>query len=125
MVSSYKNIAVFGDQCATVCKDDCDALPQCNLCKPCLDNKLKDSLLKAHAEFLHRGDFRRLVPLPMSQVKVRVQFLCNNNMECFFKHTTRICDTQRSQAKLIPRGEEQYLSSNYCIHHSNYYTKLT
>ncbi|CAB3227814.1 unnamed protein product [Arctia plantaginis] len=69
MISSYKNIAVFGDQCATICKDDCNVLPQCNLCKPCLGNELKNSLLKAHAEFLHRGDFRRLVPLPMSQVK--------------------------------------------------------
>ncbi|CAH0677249.1 unnamed protein product [Chilo suppressalis] len=65
MVASHKNIAVWGRECSTICKDNCHALPTCSLCKPCLTPKLRSSLLKAHREFLHRGDFARLFPPPM------------------------------------------------------------
>ncbi|XP_047028127.1 probable tubulin polyglutamylase ttll-15 [Helicoverpa zea] len=65
MISAQKNIGVFGEECRTICNDNCSALELCSLCKPCLDAKLKKSLLDAYSEFLHRGDFRRLVPPPM------------------------------------------------------------
>ncbi|XP_063828811.1 probable tubulin polyglutamylase ttll-15 [Ostrinia nubilalis] len=67
MVSSQKNIAVWGDECSTVCKDNCESLPVCALCKPCISSKLRNSLLKAHGEYLHQGDFRRLFPPAMKQ----------------------------------------------------------
>ncbi|KAL4715788.1 hypothetical protein ACJJTC_006367 [Scirpophaga incertulas] len=65
MVASQKNIAVWGTECSTMCRDNCNAVDICSLCKPCLTHKLKNSLLRAHKEFLHQGDFRRLFPTPM------------------------------------------------------------
>ncbi|XP_022827125.1 tubulin polyglutamylase TTLL7 isoform X2 [Spodoptera litura] len=65
MVSAEKNIAVYGDECRTLCKDSCEVSDLCRLCKPCLTVKLKKTLLAAYREFLHRGDFRRLIPPPM------------------------------------------------------------
>ncbi|CAH0686400.1 unnamed protein product [Spodoptera exigua] len=65
MLSAEKNIAVYGDECRTLCKDSCEVSDLCRLCKPCLTAKLKKTLLAAYSEFLHRGDFRRLIPPPM------------------------------------------------------------
>uniref|UniRef100_A0A2A4JIW4 Uncharacterized protein n=1 Tax=Heliothis virescens TaxID=7102 RepID=A0A2A4JIW4_HELVI len=70
MISAQKNIAVFGEECKTICTDNCAALELCSLCKPCLNAKLRKSLLDAYGEFLHKGDFRRLVPPPMVPNKV-------------------------------------------------------
>ncbi|XP_064073122.1 probable tubulin polyglutamylase ttll-15 [Vanessa tameamea] len=64
MISSQKNIAVYSHECSTICKDNCEASDICRLCKPCLEPKLKTSLLNAHREYLHKGDFRRLFPPP-------------------------------------------------------------
>ncbi|XP_030034757.2 probable tubulin polyglutamylase ttll-15 [Manduca sexta] len=64
MVSTQKNIAVWGEQCSTVCKENCDSHELCELCRPCLNTKLRNSFLKAHREHLHKGDFRRLFPPP-------------------------------------------------------------
>lgn len=65
MVSTQKNIAVWGDECSSMCKDQCVENPICGVCKQCMSTKLRDSLLKAHREYLHRGDFRRLFPQSM------------------------------------------------------------
>ncbi|XP_046967768.1 probable tubulin polyglutamylase ttll-15 [Vanessa cardui] len=62
MISSQKNIAVYSHECSTICKDNCDSSDICKLCKPCLEPKLKTSLLNAHREYLHKGDFKRLFP---------------------------------------------------------------
>ncbi|CAH2090156.1 unnamed protein product [Euphydryas editha] len=62
MISAQKNIAVYSHECSTICKDDCEALDICKLCRPCLEPKLKSNFLNAHMENLHKGDFRRLFP---------------------------------------------------------------
>ncbi|XP_045500000.1 probable tubulin polyglutamylase ttll-15 [Colias croceus] len=67
MISAQKNIAVYSKECSTTCKDNCDATSACALCKPCLNNKLKNALLTAHREHIHKGDFRRLFPPAMQQ----------------------------------------------------------
>ncbi|XP_060804221.1 probable tubulin polyglutamylase ttll-15 [Amyelois transitella] len=64
MMSSQKNIAVWGEECSNSCKDNCDQIV-CGLCKPCLSHKLRSSLLRANAEHLHRGDFGRIFPPAM------------------------------------------------------------
>ncbi|XP_075976702.1 tubulin tyrosine ligase-like 15 [Anticarsia gemmatalis] len=69
MVSAQKNIAVFGDQCSTECREDCERIELCKLCKQCLSKSMRTALLRAHSEFLHRGDFRRLIPPPMEKVE--------------------------------------------------------
>ncbi|XP_011566577.3 probable tubulin polyglutamylase ttll-15 [Plutella xylostella] len=67
MVAAQKNIAVFGNECSTICKDRCDDVDHvCGLCRPCLSSRMRGSLLKAHREFLHKGDFRRLFPPAMT-----------------------------------------------------------
>lgn len=65
MISAQKNIAVYSHECSTICKEDCEALDVCKLCRPCLEPKLKSNLLNAHRENLHKGDFRRLFPPEM------------------------------------------------------------
>ncbi|KAM3958815.1 tubulin tyrosine ligase-like 15 isoform 2-T2 [Aphomia sociella] len=65
MVSSQKNIAVWGEECSTVCKDNCESHSVCGLCKPCINSKLRNSLLRAHREYLHRGDYGRIFPPPL------------------------------------------------------------
>ncbi|KAI8432011.1 hypothetical protein MSG28_004540 [Choristoneura fumiferana] len=66
MVTADKNLAVWGHECDTFCKGNCESsLLICKLCRPCIDPDLKSSLKRAHKEFLHRGDFRRLAPPPM------------------------------------------------------------
>nr|XP_037873139.1 probable tubulin polyglutamylase ttll-15 isoform X2 [Bombyx mori] len=65
MVSSQKNIAVWGEICTTTCRDNCHMNLICELCRPCLSARLRSVFLKAHKEFLHKGDFRRLFPPPM------------------------------------------------------------
>lgn len=62
MVSSQKNIAVWGNECSTICKEDCSVSEICALCRPCISSRMRNSLFSAHREFLHRGDFRRLFP---------------------------------------------------------------
>ncbi|XP_059046676.1 probable tubulin polyglutamylase ttll-15 [Achroia grisella] len=62
MVSSQKNIAVWGNECTKLCKDNCESHTICGLCRPCMNNKLKNSLLRAYKEYLHRGDFGRIFP---------------------------------------------------------------
>ncbi|KAJ8720067.1 hypothetical protein PYW07_012110 [Mythimna separata] len=85
MVSAEKNIAVFGDLCRTTCLQNCDAPDLCSLCKPCLTDKLKRNLLTAHTEFLHKGDFRRIFPPPMTpnedmtSITEQVKDLSENN----------------------------------------------
>lgn len=74
MVSSQKNIAVWGEECSTVCKDNCEAHPICRLCRPCISTKLRNSLLKAHREYLHQGDFRRLYPPAMVSIRAFLNF---------------------------------------------------
>ncbi|XP_041981293.1 probable tubulin polyglutamylase ttll-15 [Aricia agestis] len=67
MVSSQKNIAVWSEVCSTTCRENCEESLICGLCKPCMTSRLKSSLLGAHKEYLHRGDFRRLFPPKMVQ----------------------------------------------------------
>lgn len=62
MISSLKNIAVYSEECSSVCKDSCDASDVCNLCRHCLSPKLRSSMLNAYSEHLWKGDFRRLFP---------------------------------------------------------------
>ncbi|XP_050677697.1 probable tubulin polyglutamylase ttll-15 isoform X2 [Leptidea sinapis] len=62
MLSAQKNIAVYSDECSTICRESCHALLICELCKPCLTNKMKRALLSAYREHLHRADFARLFP---------------------------------------------------------------
>ncbi|KAL0878686.1 hypothetical protein ABMA27_003741 [Loxostege sticticalis] len=77
MVSSQKNIAVWGEECSTVCKDNCEARLLCRLCRPCISTKLRNSLLKAHREYLHQGDFRRLYPPAMKPNTIDEEALQN------------------------------------------------
>ncbi|CAH2041633.1 unnamed protein product, partial [Iphiclides podalirius] len=79
MVSSQKNIAVWSDECRTKCRDQCEETPVCGLCKPCLSVELKRSLLKAHREYLHKGDFKRLFPPSMEQRSVKPDVLTELN----------------------------------------------
>lgn len=65
MISAQKNIAVYSEECSTICKENCEATSVCALCKPCLTPTLKKALLEAHKENLHKGDFRRLYPPTM------------------------------------------------------------
>ncbi|KPI90922.1 Tubulin polyglutamylase ttll6 [Papilio xuthus] len=81
MVSAQKNIAVWSDECSTKCRDRCEISPVCGLCRPCLGAKLRKSLLKAHKEFLHKGDFKRLFPPEMVQKQLTTeQFKSLNKM---------------------------------------------
>ncbi|OWR51325.1 hypothetical protein KGM_202721 [Danaus plexippus plexippus] len=65
MMSSQKNIAVYSEECNSICRDDCAVLDICKLCRPCLSTRLRSNLLNAHRENLHQGDFRRLFPPAM------------------------------------------------------------
>ncbi|GBP58034.1 hypothetical protein EVAR_39750_1 [Eumeta japonica] len=69
MISSDKNIAAWGLECNTVCRD-CECAPACALCWPCLPAGLQRNLRRAHYEFLHRADFRRLYPPAMASFSV-------------------------------------------------------
>ncbi|XP_049875108.1 probable tubulin polyglutamylase ttll-15 [Pectinophora gossypiella] len=64
MVSSDKNIAVWGAECGA-CGPSCAAL--CGLCAPCARaaKALRPALAAAHREHTHRADFRRLYPPAM------------------------------------------------------------
>ncbi|XP_045536907.1 probable tubulin polyglutamylase ttll-15 [Papilio machaon] len=79
MVSAQKNIAVWSDECSTKCRDRCEISPVCGLCRPCLGGKLRKSLLKAHKEFLHKGDFKRLFPPEMVQKQLPTEQLTGLN----------------------------------------------
>ncbi|CAG5043659.1 unnamed protein product [Parnassius apollo] len=79
MVSSQKNIAVWSDECSTKCRDQCEELLICGLCRPCLSNRLRNSLLKSYREFLHRGDFKRLFPPKMVQKSFAPEEIKNLN----------------------------------------------
>ncbi|KPJ14008.1 Tubulin polyglutamylase TTLL6 [Papilio machaon] len=79
MVSAQKNIAVWSDECSTKCRDRCEISPVCGLCRPCLGAKLRKSLLKAHKEFLHKGDFKRLFPPEMIQKQLATEQLTGLN----------------------------------------------
>ncbi|KAJ8719449.1 hypothetical protein PYW08_011624 [Mythimna loreyi] len=85
MVSAQKNIAVFGEQCKTTCLENCDASDLCGLCKPCISDRLTQNLLTAYTEFLHKGDFRRIYPPPMTpneditSITEQVKNLSENN----------------------------------------------
>ncbi|KAJ2951543.1 hypothetical protein O0L34_g13692 [Tuta absoluta] len=63
MLSAFKNIAVWGNECAYFCNDTCGGV--CTLCANCLNPTDRNTLRQAYREHLHRGDFRRLLPPPM------------------------------------------------------------
>ncbi|KAJ0176252.1 hypothetical protein K1T71_008426 [Dendrolimus kikuchii] len=79
MVSSQKNIGVWGKECSTICKENCSADQICGLCRPCISARMRNSLLEAHREFLHRGDFRRLLPPCMIRKKLNKEYIKNLN----------------------------------------------
>ncbi|KAI5643297.1 tubulin-tyrosine ligase family domain-containing protein [Phthorimaea operculella] len=65
MLSAFKNIAVWGNECAYSCKDSCGGV--CALCASCLNPADRNVLRQAFREHAHRGGFRRLFPPPMVQ----------------------------------------------------------
>lgn len=74
MVSTDKNLAVWGMECDTYCRDNCEgSLLICRLCRPCINRQLRHSLLRAHREHLHKGDFKRLYP-PAMQPGAQVDY---------------------------------------------------
>ncbi|XP_053608803.1 probable tubulin polyglutamylase ttll-15 [Plodia interpunctella] len=81
MVSAQKNIAVWSEACNNVCRDNCDEFV-CGLCKPCIKPELRESLLRAYAEHVHRGDFGRIFPPamnPNSQIPEEFKNLSETN----------------------------------------------
>ncbi|CAK1542953.1 unnamed protein product [Leptosia nina] len=94
MLSSQKNIAVYSKQCSTVCKETCEAISVCALCKPCLTPQLKKALLKAHMENLHKGDFRRLFPPTMQQ---------NKDIQMVEEETKHLNQKKQDAILMVPR----------------------
>lgn len=73
MVSSEKNIAVNAEHCSSEkCAESCE-LPECELCRPCLSAQDITDLHTAYREHIHRGDTKRIFPVPMTNVKVDEQ----------------------------------------------------
>ncbi|CAB3227813.1 unnamed protein product [Arctia plantaginis] len=72
MITSHKHISVFAKVCrSSSCKENCHTKEVCEPCKFCPSKTIKEHLLRAHTEFLYRGDFKRLFPPPMFKIEVR------------------------------------------------------
>lgn len=65
MMSTDKNIAVFAEHCASAkCAESCE-LPECELCRPCLESQDISDLHAAYREHVNRGDTKRIFPVPI------------------------------------------------------------
>lgn len=81
MVSSDKNIAVLAEHCSSEkCAESCE-LPECELCRPCLSSQDISDLHTAYREHIHRGDTKRIFPVPIADGKV-------SNIEQIFSDLT-------------------------------------
>lgn len=69
MMSSDKNIAVFAEHCVSKkCAESCE-LAECELCRPCLSAQDINDLHTAYREHIHRGDTKRIFPVPIINQK--------------------------------------------------------
>ncbi|XP_004524318.1 tubulin polyglutamylase TTLL6 [Ceratitis capitata] len=65
IITSDKNIAVKLNDCAkNMCHRSCNK-PECDLCLPCLKASEVDILRKAHYEYLHKIEMKRIFPKTM------------------------------------------------------------
>ncbi|CAH1113677.1 unnamed protein product [Psylliodes chrysocephalus] len=68
MIVAEKNLVTFPNICnSPKCKSSC-AFIDCQLCKNCLTDEIREFLQEAAREHNHRGDCKRIYPPPMVQI---------------------------------------------------------